>query len=139
MEPNFPRARMVVWAYLQKGQFADALTDSETWRIGDGSPWGWAITAYVAGRSGDRAGAKSALEQLRRFEGESGFDSLSLAVAYIGMGDNDNALTWLEKASREHSGSLSALKVDPTYDPLRDAPRFQQLLRRIGLGNPPAS
>jgi TolB-like protein/DNA-binding winged helix-turn-helix (wHTH) protein len=139
MEPNFPRARMVVWAYVQKGQFADALTAAEAWRTNDSSPWGWAITAYTAGRSGDRAQANPAMEQMRRIEGHSGFDSLSLAVAYIGLGDNDNALTWLEKAYREHSGSLSALKVDPTYDPLRGDPRFQQLLRRIGLADTPAS
>jgi TolB-like protein/Tfp pilus assembly protein PilF len=139
MEPNFPRARMVVWAYVQKGQFGDALTSAEAWRTGDDSPWTWAIAAYVAGRSGDRARAKLALEQLRRIEGHSGFDSLSLAIAYIGMGDNDNALAWLEKAHQEHSGSLSALKVDPTYDPLRSDPRFEQLLRRIGLDNLPAS
>ena len=139
MEPNFPRARMVVWTYVQKGQFADALTAAEAWHTSDDSAWGWAVTAYAAGRSGDKARAKLALEQLRRIEGHSGFDSLSLAIAYIGLGDNDNALTWLEKAYREHSGSLSALKVDPTYDPLRGDPRFQQLLRRIGLDNPPAS
>ena len=79
------------------------------------------------------------VEQLRRIEGHSGFDSLSLAIAYIGVGDNDNALAWLEKAHREHSGSLSALKVDPTYDPLRGDPGFQRLLRRIGLADTPAS
>jgi hypothetical protein len=49
----------------------------------------------------------------------------SLAVAYIGMGNNDQALAWLEKAYREHSGSLTALKVDPIYDPLRSDLRFQ--------------
>lgn len=138
MEPNFPRARMVVWAYIQKGRFAEALTDAEAWHTSDDSAWGWAITAYAAGRAGDSAKAKLALQQLRRFEGHSGFDSLSLAIAYLGMGDNDKALTWLEKAHRERSGSLSALKVDPTYDPLRGDPRFQQLLRRIGLADTPA-
>jgi tetratricopeptide (TPR) repeat protein len=139
MEPNFPRAHMVVWAYVQKGQFADALTEAEAWHTKDDSAWGWAITAYAAGRAGDKAKAKPALEQLRRFQGRGGVDPLSLAIACIGMGDNGNALTWLEKAYREHSGSLSALKVDPTYDPLRGDLRFQQLLRRIGLADTPAS
>jgi hypothetical protein len=39
----------------------------------------------------------------------------------------------LEKAYREHSNSLTAIKVDPTYDPLRADSRFQQLVRRVGL------
>jgi hypothetical protein len=49
------------------------------------------------------------------------------------MGENDKALVELEKACRQRSSSLTALKVDPIYDPLRGEPRFQQLVRRIGL------
>jgi hypothetical protein len=52
---------------------------------------------------------------------------------HIGMGENDKALPGLEKAYREHSSSFTALKVDPIYDPLRGEPRFQELVRRIGL------
>jgi hypothetical protein len=44
---------------------------------------------------------------------------LVFAVAYIGMGENDKALVELEKAYRPCSSSLTALKVDPIYDPLR--------------------
>ena len=40
---------------------------------------------------------------------------------------------WLEKAYMEHSNGLTALKVDPTYDPLRGDPRFQTLVRQVGL------
>jgi TolB-like protein/DNA-binding winged helix-turn-helix (wHTH) protein/Tfp pilus assembly protein PilF len=133
MEPNFPRAHMLVWAYVQKGQFADALADIEASRIGNNPAWSWAMVAYVEGRSGDRARAKLAFEPLQRMEVRHRLDSLSLAIAYIGMGDNDKALASLEKAYLEHSSSLSALKVDPTYDPLRSDPRFQELLRRLRL------
>jgi TolB-like protein/DNA-binding winged helix-turn-helix (wHTH) protein/Tfp pilus assembly protein PilF len=133
MEPNFPRAHMLVWAYAQKGQFADALADLEAWRSPDNLAWTWAMEAYLAGMSGDRARAKLAFEQLQRMEALQPLDSLSLAITYIGMGDNEKALARLEKAYLEHSSSLSALKVDPTYDPLRADPRFQELLRRLGL------
>ncbi|MGA8493226.1 MAG: hypothetical protein WB711_22585 [Terriglobales bacterium] len=54
-------------------------------------------------------------------------------MAYIGLGNIDQAVRWLEKAHSEHSSSLTALKVDPTYDPLRGDSRFQKLLRQIGL------
>ena len=134
MEPDFPRAHMLIWAYAQKGLFADALNAAEAWRRRDDSqPWDWAMIAYAAGRSGDQATAKLALEQLQQLQQHRTMDSLSFAVAYIGMGNNDQALLWLEKAYREHSASLTALKVDPTYDPLRRDPRFQDLLRRVGL------
>jgi TolB-like protein/DNA-binding winged helix-turn-helix (wHTH) protein/Tfp pilus assembly protein PilF len=133
MEPDFPRAHMLVWAYSQKGLFAEALADAEAWGRHENSSWSWAMIAYVSGRSGDRARAKLAMQQLEQLKRHHTLDSLSLAVAYIGMGNNDLALAWLEKAYREHSGSLTALKVDPIYDPLRGDPRFQALVRRIGL------
>jgi TolB-like protein/DNA-binding winged helix-turn-helix (wHTH) protein/Tfp pilus assembly protein PilF len=133
-EPDFPRAHMLVWAYVQKGLFTDALADAEAWRRRDNSPpWSWAMIAYAAGRSGDQARAQLALEQLEELERHRTLDSLSFAVAYIGMGNNDKALVRLEKAYLEHSSSLTALKVDPTYDPLRSDPRFQNLVRRVGL------
>jgi TolB-like protein/DNA-binding winged helix-turn-helix (wHTH) protein/lipoprotein NlpI len=134
MEPDFPRAHMLAWAYVQKGQFADARADIDAGRSPDNLGWSWAMVAYVAGRSGDRAGAKLAFEQLQGLEARHHpLDSLSLAIAYIGIGDHDKALASLEKAYLEHSSSLSALKVDPTYDPLRADSRFQQLLRRLRL------
>jgi len=58
---------------------------------------------------------------------------MSFAVAYIGKGNRNQALAWLEKAYLARSGGLTALKVDPTYDPLRADPRFQVLIHRIGL------
>jgi TolB-like protein/DNA-binding winged helix-turn-helix (wHTH) protein/Tfp pilus assembly protein PilF len=133
-EPDFPRAHMLVWAYAQKGLFAEALADAET-QGGrrDDNPWRWATIAYTSSRSGDQSKARVALEQLRKVKERRAVDSLCFTVAYLGLRNNDEALHWLEKAYQEHSSSLTALKVDPTYDPLRSDPRFQELLRRIGL------
>ena len=133
MEPNFPRAQMLIAAYVQKGMFAEALAEAEAWRRRDHLPWSWVMAAYVSGRSGNQTKAKLAVEQLQRLGRYRELDPLSFAVAYIGMGENDQALLGLEKAYREHSSSLTALKVDPIYDPLRGEPRFQELVRRIGL------
>jgi hypothetical protein len=51
----------------------------------------------------------------------------------MALEDKDQAFAWLEKAYEAHSTSLTALQVDPTYDPLRGDPRYQELLHRIGL------
>ena len=134
MEPNFPRAHMLVWAYTQKASFADALADADSWRQADNSSlWSWVMIAYVSGRSGDQARANFAIEQLEQMGTHRTLDPLSFAVAYIGIGINDKALSWLEKAYAERSSSLTALKVDPIYDPLRGEPRFQELMRQVGL------
>lgn len=52
---------------------------------------------------------------------------------YTGLGDKDQAFAWLEKAFQEHSYYMAYLKVFPLDDPLRSDPRFDDLLRRIGL------
>jgi len=60
-------------------------------------------------------------------------DPLYLAYAYVGLGDNSKALESLEKAREVHSLSLTALKVDPIYDPLRGDPRYTQLLHEMNF------
>jgi hypothetical protein len=56
-----------------------------------------------------------------------------VANVYIGLGDKDQAFVWLEKAFQERSNALVWLKVWPLWDPLRSDPRFDDLLRRVGL------
>ena len=53
--------------------------------------------------------------------------------AYLGLGDNERALTWLERAYEEKSNILQWIKVHPYFDPLRDDPRFSDLIHRVGL------
>jgi hypothetical protein len=54
--------------------------------------------------------------------------------AYLGLGDNDEAFAWFERAYEEQSNILIYIKVSPLFDPLRGDPRFQDLVRRVGLG-----
>lgn len=134
MEPDFPRAHIVEFVYVQKALFAYALADVNKWQRVEGDPWNWAILAYIYGRSGQPVQARQALQKLEDLNRHRRIDPTALAVAHTGMGNKDEALAWLQKAYLEHSGPLTALKVDPIYDPLRSDPRFQDLLRRVGLG-----
>jgi hypothetical protein len=56
-----------------------------------------------------------------------------MTLVYAGLGEKDEAFTWLEKAYKEHSWELILLKVHPGFDPLRSDPRFQELVRQVGL------
>lgn len=56
--------------------------------------------------------------------------SLMLWYAYMGIGRNDDVIAVLEKLYDEHTNALIAIKVDPSFDPLRSAPRFKELLTR---------
>ncbi len=57
------------------------------------------------------------------------------AIIYAHLGEKDEAFEQLEKAFEEGEG-MGNLKVNPEWDPLRDDPRFQDLLRRINLMEP---
>ncbi len=56
-----------------------------------------------------------------------------LAILYVGLGDKEAAFGSLERAYAAHDLQLQYLKVDSGFDPLRTDPRFQDLVRRVGL------
>jgi len=132
MEPNFPRARLVIGAYVEKGQFADALADLEKW---DDGPWAWAWRAHIYGHAGQQPQARRALEKLQQLYRRQPIGPDPILWAYVGMGDKDEAFAWFEKAYAEHSNLLTSLKVNPAFDPLRGDPRFEDLMRRVRLAS----
>ena len=132
MEPNYPRSHIVNFAYVERGMFAEALADIETWRQQGPSPWMWSVLAYIYGRAGQQQEAQRALDKLLEMNRRQQVGPAAFVSAYIGMGNKEQAFIWLEKAYSQHA-NLTTLKVDPIYDPLRGDPRFQDLLRRVGL------
>jgi hypothetical protein len=56
-----------------------------------------------------------------------------LAILYSALGDKEAAFASLEKGFAVHDLQLQFLKVDPAFDGLRDDPRFNNLLQRVGF------
>jgi tetratricopeptide (TPR) repeat protein len=134
MDPNFPRTGLIRFAYEQKGLFSDALEEIEKWRRAYGDqPWTWSELAYIYGRSGKQAQAEHALQKLQQLDHRHPVDPASIVWAYVGTGNKDQAFAYLEKAYVQHSSTLTSLKVEPGFDPLRSDPRYHDLLRRVGL------
>jgi hypothetical protein len=77
--------------------------------------------------------ARHAISVLEDLNNRGEADAATLVWAYLGTGDNKKALDWLEKAYSQHSDTLTTLRVEPAFDPLRNDPRFQDLLRRVRL------
>ena len=65
-------------------------------------------------------------------------DFYQLATIYAGLGDKDEAFRLLEKGYKQHSASMPYLAVDPFWYGMRSDPRYADLLRRIGLPQPPS-
>ena len=92
---------------------------------------GMLVRAYA--HAGQRAKALHLLDELKRRQKKGYVPAAAFLHAYLGLGDNEQAFVWLEKAYDEHSAILQFAKVHPFLDPLRSDPRFQSLLHRIGL------
>jgi TolB-like protein/DNA-binding winged helix-turn-helix (wHTH) protein/tetratricopeptide (TPR) repeat protein len=120
-------------AYAGKGMNREALLAmEEAIRYGsDGSYIKISLGVFCA-RAGQRERAQTILRQL-----ETSAEYVSpgeLPILYAALGENDKALATLEKAYATHDLQLAHLNADLGFDPLRENPRFQDLVRRVGLG-----
>ena len=76
-----------------------------------------------------------AVRRLRIEQATQGAFGLAYAIAILSaiIGETEEAMTWLERAHEERDPLLLFAKTDPSLDPLRSDPRFDDLLRRIGF------
>ncbi len=91
--------------------------------------------AHVYARVGRREEALKLVGKLKRIEAEErGFlPSFGMIWAYAGLGDKEQAFAWLEKSYQERRDRIVWLNADPMLEPLRSDPRFDDLVRRVGL------
>ncbi len=91
------------------------------------------LKAGLYARAGRRDESLKLLRELKARAAREYISPVSLARVYIGLGDKEQALVWLRKAYDERSAYLVNIGVHPAYDPLRSDPRFEELLRGVGL------
>jgi tetratricopeptide (TPR) repeat protein len=121
-------------AYEQKGMYVEAITELEKAHTVFPNVLLFKMElghAYaLAGRKSD---ALKQIQDLGELAKNRYVPAFYMAAIYTGLGDKDDAFQWLENAAEEHSDGLAFLGVDPAADSLRSDPRFQALLRRMGL------
>ncbi|MDQ3042724.1 MAG: tetratricopeptide repeat protein, partial [Acidobacteriota bacterium] len=118
-------------AYVQKGQYAEAILAYQTSIKLEETTSALIYFGRVYALSGKRNEATAVLDKLKTTE--KYVSPTELAILYAALGDKEKAFASLEKAFTERDFQLASLKVEPGYDPLRDDPRFQDLMRRIGF------
>ena len=133
LEPSFALAHHTLgMAYEQKGLYPEAIAEfTKAVALSGGSASTMAGLGHAYAASGQRAKAEEQLAKLREISRERYVPALYFASLYAGLGDRDQALTWLRKAVEERSDYLVYLKLDPTFDALRRDPRFQSVLRPL--------
>jgi TolB-like protein/DNA-binding winged helix-turn-helix (wHTH) protein/Tfp pilus assembly protein PilF len=124
----------LAWPYAEKKMYPEAIANFEKSMARAGrqtdSLGGLAWVYGMAGRKGD---ARKIISELRERSRHHYVFPTVFANAYMGLGDKDRALTYLEQAYEEQDPQLFYLKVVPFWDPLRSEPRFQALLRRVNF------
>jgi len=140
MEPNYPIVHaFLAHAYEAKGMNSEAIAEI---RIADillekdstESSERKAAAFTQALQTGGAQGYWRKHLELSLKEYEQGYETaFGIAVNYARLGDKDRAFEWLEKSFAAHEEDLVSIKAEPAFDGLSSDPRFQDLLRRIGL------
>jgi len=93
---------------------------------------------YSYGAAGRTADARRIIDQLQEIGTRGYLDPTNVAFVYIGLGDADLAVDWLEKAYVARAGWMVWLTC-PLFDPLRSYPRFQELVSRMHFPGAPGA
>jgi TolB-like protein/Tfp pilus assembly protein PilF len=119
---------------IAKGQSLEAIPVlAKTVSIMDRSPGSIELLATAYAHAGRRTEALRLIDELKRRRQKSYIPAGAFINPYLGLGDYDQAFAWFERAYQEKSNILQFLRVHPFFDPVREDPRFVDLVRRVGL------
>jgi len=135
LQPDDPGALWYLgYALIANGQPEEAIPPMEkALAISDRSPGVMGVLIRAYAHAGRRADALRLLAELKRREKSGYIPAGAFVNAYLGLGETDEAFAALEQGYKEHSNILQFLKVHPHFDPIRNDPRFKDLLHRLGL------
>jgi tetratricopeptide (TPR) repeat protein len=124
--------------YLHRGEYHRALENLSKAIAGSSPGGGGAVDprTYLAealARVGKQDSARAILAKLLNERRNRYVPPLNIARIFVALGDVDSAFQWFDRAYEEHDPDLIILDVNPSYDAVREDPRFQALLRRVGF------
>ncbi len=135
LDPNYPVTRWILGlVYRKLGRYEEAIVEGEkAAALSGGSPLIRAALAQTYSMAGMRKEALEILASLTTLAAQEYVAPYFFAGIYIGLLEKDRALEYLERAYEESSHWLLYLHIDPSMDALRGDPRFENLVRRVGL------
>jgi len=122
-------------AYEQKGRLPEAIAEFQrALELEKHNAENWSNLGHAYAVSGKRSEALKIIDQLKETSEQTYVAPYNFAAIYAGLGDKDQAFAWLDRAYADRSGFLAFyFKTDPHMDSLRSDPRFDDLMRRVGL------
>jgi adenylate cyclase len=121
------------WCLVWKGNLAEAKAEFQKATTLDDLPWYVGSLGYACAVSGDRRKAEQILRELEDLTTQRYVSPPIRASVYLGLGENDKALDWLEKGYQDRDPSLWWITGDQLYDSVRNEPRFKALLQKVDM------
>jgi len=140
LEPNNFIARSALGvAYCFQSRIEEGIREiQQAIDLSDRDEWPVAALGIVQAAFGDRSRAREILVELEQRARDEYVSAIHIAAIHAQLGEKDCAFEWLERAYEERCSLLFAVEngyIGRTFDILQNEPRFQDLLRRIGLRN----
>jgi len=134
LDPGFIRAYVTLGsAYGKKGMFEKAIEMIQTAMDLSGDRAKIAALGRTYAIAGRKNEALKVIEELKKLSKQRYISPYCVTLIFASLDEKDQAMDWLHKAFEEHVSELIYLKVDPYLDNLRPDPRFQDLLKIMGL------
>ncbi len=133
MDPGYYFAHVILGQVLEmKGAPDAAIAEYQKARVLNDDPSVLGLLGRVYGLSGNKTEAEKILNQLKELSTQRYVAAYSFGLVYLGLGDKQEALCWLEKSYQDRAGSdIGYIRVDPLLDPLRGEPRFEALAEKV--------
>jgi eukaryotic-like serine/threonine-protein kinase len=120
--------------HCDEGRFPEAIAEAQKGvRLSSGLPTARGYEGYALGMAGRRAEALAILDQLEELSHQRYVPAIARVWCWLGLGDHERVLEWLENGYEQRDSYLPHLRLNRAFRPLDPDPRFQDLLRRLGL------
>lgn len=136
LNPNYFMSHfLLARAYARMGMTAEAIAELRSKGAAAGEvPLVDAALGLTYGSAGKKGQTEKIVDAFKGAAKKRYVPATYFGMLYAGMGDQEQALTWLEKAYQERADGLTWINVDPMLDGLRKQPRFQTIVKKMGLG-----
>jgi adenylate cyclase len=132
MDPNSAISHVLLGlSFLKKSDTAGAIAELQKAKAPNPGAWYQGYLGYAYAISGDRAKAEQALRELEDLAKPQYVSPTAFATIYLGLGEKEKCLDWLEKSYEQQDSACWYLKIDQIYDSVRNEPRFQALVKKI--------
>jgi TolB-like protein/DNA-binding winged helix-turn-helix (wHTH) protein/Tfp pilus assembly protein PilF len=133
MDPSAHVMSIVIGSYVRQKKFDEAQEFIAQHSDLMHPHWIAVEQVILYGNSGRTQEAQEILARIEQFPWNSETRTAAMLRVYAALDHKDEVIALLQQAIANHSNAITAMKVDPMYDPMRSDPRFQELLHRVGL------